>query len=967
MSRYLALFICFLGLLHASHAQRFRYLSYQGGDVPFQKVNQVVEDNKGFIWLGTDQGLFRFNGMRFEDFNISLESRYIKSFTRMHQDTLLFSNDSGIFKLFYQDKTPQISPWLTRELEKGQLGYPTQIFWDSQNRLWIGQLNGSVGYCRGEAGNCGMINLPGISKSSAMVFGEDQFGNIWIVVSGSGLYRFVPGENKIIRVPGYDGAQGLWIGGDRLIVAGQGIYDIRVDAHGRILTSKRKFISNTPFTYVTADGAGRFYLVSEPAIFTVDDQLLTLKAVYGSNDPHRVEQLPFSGINHLYFSSDQMQTGGTLWVSTNNSLGLLYTSYFKSVVGMAHDNVLGMAARGEQEVLISQGNVFSVNTQEKSYEQVPDLNRVTAMATFGSKSWFATAEGVIKEYNRGVLDREYNLSKRGGGIFYMKADHRGDVWFCQAPLQVPIKGIAKITRDGNIREYGEDDGFQSRILVADEGGRNELYVAGIGTTGYLFAYDREQDVFVDKSRPFPFKVSRNFEVHDLAVDQRGLVWLATTDGLLRYDTERIQRIPLGPYTLNEVRSVCAMPDGTLWLATDTSGLLHLDQDLNYVLFDEASGTPSKIAAYRSILLDKENRLWTGTAEGIVYSSVLNPRPMRTPKPVVQFLTSDSRGNGSGEFPEYGKDEEVQLQVLTVTYPGEGVRHQYKYFPADLAEEEIQDLEWTDVPVLGELRLGGLNPGQYTLRVRAQKPGGFGWSGASEQRIVIRRSWYTTPWGILLLAIGAGLFFWYGIRLWVIRKTRQLRATLISKEKELHQKEEELSSKMNTLKVQRQELKTAGVTIYLLSRLLRQIPPRATWKEVLPILCKLVELPTGMDAFELAFESGNDMRHYGFRKGQKKPQKRAKEFNEKDDLTSYVLTNKKPLIIYDIEKEAGQYINHRDHKGFHSRIYVPFGQINGAEAVLCAYGKEKNRFVQRDMTVLQILATFLSVNVVDELR
>ncbi|MBT8320690.1 MAG: GAF domain-containing protein, partial [Eudoraea sp.] len=120
-------------------------------------------------------------------------------------------------------------------------------------------------------------------------------------------------------------------------------------------------------------------------------------------------------------------------------------------------------------------------------------------------------------------------------------------------------------------------------------------------------------------------------------------------------------------------------------------------------------------------------------------------------------------------------------------------------------------------------------------------------------------------------------------------------------------------------------------------------------------------------FELAFESGNDMRHYGFKKGQKAPQKRAKEFNEKDELTSYVLTNKKPILIHNIDQEAGQYINHQDNKGFHSRIYVPFEQVNGAEAVLCVYGKEKNRFVQRDMTVLQILATFLSVNVIDELR
>ena len=209
----------------------------------------------------------------------------------------------------------------------------------------------------------------------------------------------------------------------------------------------------------------------------------------------------------------------------------------------------------------------------------------------------------------------------------MLADHKGEVWFCQAPRDKPIKGIAKIKSDGSIQEYGEMDGFQSRILVADEGGRKELYFAGIGEKNFLYAYNRQDDSFINVSLPFPFEVSRNFEVHDLAVDNRGLVWMGTTDGLLRYDTERIQRIPLGPFTTYEVRSVCAMPDGSLWLATDTNGLLHLDQALNYVLFDEASGTPSKIAAYRSLLVDGQNMLWEGTAEGAVHSTIDNPNPV----------------------------------------------------------------------------------------------------------------------------------------------------------------------------------------------------------------------------------------------------------------------------------------------------------------------------------------------------
>ena len=42
----------------------------------------------------------------------------------------------------------------------------------------------------------------------------------------------------------------------------------------------------------------------------------------------------------------------------------------------------------------------------------------------------------------------------------------------------------------------------------------------------------EKDVFVNLSLPLDFNVSPNFEVHDLAVDDKGVIWLASTNGLL---------------------------------------------------------------------------------------------------------------------------------------------------------------------------------------------------------------------------------------------------------------------------------------------------------------------------------------------------------------------------------------------------------------------------------------------------
>ena len=254
-----------------------------------------------------------------------------------------------------------------------------------------------------------------------------------------------------------------------------------------------------------------------------------------------------------------------------------------------------------------------------------------------------------------------------------------------------------------------------------------------------------------------------------------------------------------------------------------------------------------------------------------------------------------------------------------------------------------------------------------MEVCTQKPGGYSWSLPIEVPFHVRRPWYSTIGGIGLFVFLGMLLFVYGIRFYGRMKTEELVSLLSSKEKELTAKTALLDSQEDTMKHQKDALKSAGVSIYLLNRLIRQIPKRARWNKVLPVLSKLVELPTGMDAVELAFLEKATVQKVGFHRGNKKIEQREIEFNEKENLTSYVYNNKTPLLIGNNDKEAGQYVIQKDNRGYLSRIYVPFEQIKGSEAVLCVYGVAKDQFSTQDLTMIQILAEFLSANVTDELK
>ncbi|MEN8798404.1 MAG: hypothetical protein ABF293_04100 [Flavobacteriaceae bacterium] len=968
--RYTWTFLFIILWLGLAHGQKFQYVNHKGEDVPFGQVNKVIEDSYSYIWLATDRGLFRFDGITFEDFNTSLSSKDIKSLVHLDEDTILFSNDTGVYQLSYDDQKAIISPYVEVDESISDLEYPEEILVDSRGWLWISQRDGQVFLFDDEQKFVQRFTLFSGADTSQIFFGLDQYHRVWAFSPGNGLFYFNDDAKRFVHITGYDKYNYFHIIEDKILLAGERVVQLEIDSSAMIVRRDSLSSGGYSFTYLTVDKTGMIFLASEEGLYTLlPGRPHKLRQVYGSNDPHRIEPLPFNKINQIYFSSDQVRIGGKIWVATPDGLVLLYSGFFRSVSGMPMANTLTLGTTIRNEILVSQGNIFRIRNiaGEDIFDEFDTGEiRVTGITSNGPYVWLGTSEGRVIRARDGVRT-QFDFTDRGAGIFYLFEDSTGKIWFCQAPDDKPIIGVGLLNRRGESTEYGYDKGLLSRVLVLDEGGKSELYAAGIGLETYLYKYDRDKDLFENKSLPFPFKVSRNFEVHDITVDTRGIVWMATTDGLLQYDTEQIRRIDLGSHSQSEIRAICSLPDGSIWMATATSGMIHLDPEGNYVVFDEKSGTPSRISTYRAMALDNANRLWAGTAEGVVYSEMPFPAPLSTKKPSFERIVINAREHKIGRSISLRKNDIADFYFTSISYPGDENKVQYKYYRSGLPFDEIQDVPWFDGEVDSRVRIQPEIDGSYILEVRAQKPGGYSWSIPAKVNFKVLKPWYATWWGILLLVMLGAAIFGFSLRFFSKKMTADLQSLLYSKEKELSAKKRQLITQGDAIKSQEAALKTAGVSIYLLYRLLRQIPLQARWDKVLPILAKLVELPTGLDAFELAFVKKNIVHHLGFQRGQEDLQRRQEEFNEKDNLCSYVLHNKRDVLIRDCDKESGQYISLKDNRGYLSRIYIPFKQKRGAEAVICVYGKEADRFSTQDLTILHILAIFLSANVTDQLK
>nr|WP_298996247.1 GAF domain-containing protein [uncultured Allomuricauda sp.] len=950
----------FLGIALCS-AQNFRYTYYKHSDLPFKKVSQINQDAQGYMWIASDKGLFRFDGTQFEDFNLTLKSRNIKSLLSTHRDTLYFSNDEGLFRLTYQEGLPKINKWVETSEAETLMGYPEELFRDSKGRFWVSQLDGSVFSIDASGKLQRKFQLSNHPKTGKITFGEDKNNTIWAMIPDEGLFYLNENQKKFTLFQTFPSCQHFAANGAKLIVVGNDIKIFTLDDKKNVKREKVINSDEIRFNQISKDLEGNYFLSADKGLFSLDIDKGIFQKVFGSNDPHRVEELPFISFDHLYFAPSELRKGGDIWVSTQQGFGILQFPFFQSVSGLPHDNVLSINTHSKNKVLLAMGNLFQLEKANPSFsfDKNLELSRISSISTFNDMTWYGTSDGSILFFKNGSQQRVYNLSEVGGGIFFMSTDHVGETWFCQAPLDKPILGVKKVSSTGTIVDYGVRKGINSRILVIKEGGRSEIYAAGIGADSYLFKYDRENDTFQDKSLPFKFEVGSNFEVHDLTIDHQGVVWLATTDGLLKYDTETINRVNLGPFTTQEIRSITSSKDGNLWLATDTNGLIFYGKNKSYVQFDESSGTPSKVSTYRNLSIDQNEFLWFGTAEGVVYSSVANAGPLRTKSPIIKSILVNDKNVEQNEMLNVHEKSRVELHVSTTAFPGKEVLYQYKIIDDEHLKIGSDHASWSDPVSSSKISLPEIKSGEYTLKIRGQQKGGHMWSAPSILNLTIKPMWYSTWWGVLILSIGGILLFWITTRQWGRFKTRNLRKLLLEEQLILAKKEALLVKKDSALRLQQEELKSTGANVYMLNRLLSSLPQSGTWPEIFKGLKRLVELPTGIDAFEIARVEGGEIRYQGFYRNKTGHIRRKEEFNEKENFASYVATTGKPLILDNVSKQALNYLCNVPENGFSSHLLVPFQQ-QGNTAVFCVYGTEEKKFSQRDLSLIQILTNFLGL-------
>jgi ligand-binding sensor domain-containing protein len=770
----LLLLFCLSSSLRAvdptTHISQYAHSAWRIQDGVFSGApNAITQTADGYLWIGTPNGLFRFDGVRFTSlapaegklplgaiFSLlggtdgSLWIGTESSLARLRDGVVTkFTDGRGRVNAIIQDHNGTV--WITRSRPLDEKGPLCQVV---DARL----------LCKGKA--------DGITRLYAGPLVEDLAGNLWLG-SANILTRWRVGSSATFAPAALNQAEGV-SGVQALAVTRDGSIWSGIDRKGR--------------------GLGLQQLIK------------------GSWKPFAT---PGLNSENLAVNALFVDRQNTLWVGTQN-YGVYRihegrAEHFSGADGLSGDTVSGFYEDRE-------GNLWVATTEGvDSFRDVPVLTFSTREGLSSSKvnSVLAAHDGAVWIGNSGSLDYirgdKLNAIRLPSGqrVTSLFEDHTGQLW-------VGIDDGLYIYKEGRFEEItGAKLGPLGPVVAITEDRDRNIWVQSVGKPRRLV---RIQDRKV-REELLPPGVPIAFS---LAADPRGGIWLGlTTGGLARYQDNHLETFPTGETPNPKVVQLVVRPDGSM-LGASTGGLIYwrngtiktltarnglpcdsvysltagdgdgvwlyaqcgivhvLDGELNkwwgdgrttvrvetFDVFDGARPWSTPFQPHGSRAPD--GRLWFAN-ENVV--QMIDPKHLRVntlaPPVHVEQLLADHKSYSLSprvSLPALTRDLEIDYAALSFGVP-QKVRFRYRL--------EGHDPGWQEAQTRREAFYNDLPPGQYRFRVIACNNSGIWNETGANLDFTIAPAWFQTKW-FFVLSVSSGLML---IGLFISMRMRQMRKSL----------------------------------------------------------------------------------------------------------------------------------------------------------------------------------------------
>lgn len=619
---FLLYFFVSTGLYSQKPNFRFQNYSIEHG-LSQSAAFRILQDRRGYIWIGTEQGLNRFDGYNF-----------------------------AVYDYNYDDPNSLSNSYVLSILE------------DTAGILWVGTNGGGLNKFDTVAHKFThyFIDPESINSMNNVITAilEDRFGELWVGTAGGGLKKFDREKktftNFNVKTVSYSRSSDLNNAGENTINAlledNTGVLWAGTDEGLSRLDRERKLLvpggfSGIKTTVIFQDRQGTLWIGTENGFNTFVPS--TGEIVHFTIPAGEENRVAANYIRVIF--EDRL---GVLWIGTDYGLYIfdrkekVFHSYLqdsKVPYSLISNDVRSIFEdrSGALWIGVYSGGISKLNRTEQSFKHyypdlakpgTPDYRMVFEIYEDRDKIlWLGTYNGGLVALNRDTGEaRSYKNqpndpeSLSDNKIWALSEDREGMIWVGTAG-----KGLNRFSRKtGKFTRYRHQPGNPNSLcndtissIIEDQ--ESNLW---IGTNGGLNKLDPQRKNFtLFTANPNNIKTLAHNMIFDMLRDRTGLLWIGTRGGLSIFNPKNNSFTSYRANSKNKETNIfyypifafCEDRQGIIWIGT-TSGLLKFEVERGAANFyTENDGLPNNVI--NGILEDEQGNLWLSTNNGV---SKFNP-------------------------------------------------------------------------------------------------------------------------------------------------------------------------------------------------------------------------------------------------------------------------------------------------------------------------------------------------------
>lgn len=730
---------------------------------PAGQVYAIAQTADGYLWVGTEKGLVRFDGLTFKLIQPpNSQGGATSSVLGLTTDAAgnLWVRLEGARLLRYHDGTFED---MSRSFERPESAITAMCRGQRGEALFSGFMNGIFKYQVGSFAR--LAGLPAPPDFLVISMAETSDGDVWLGTRDTGLFRVNGGQiypgpaalrdrkincllssgNELLI--GTDDGLARWHGNEFLATAWPPSLK-----HAQILSMIKDRESNTWIG--TADALVR---IGPAGDFSVEKT--------GSRQA--------GGVTAIFQDRER-----NLWAGSPNGLERLRKAAFTTysvAEGLPSDRVGPVYADSEGRIWFAplEGGLYWIGDGEVHSVKTAGLDKDVIYSITGADSdlWLGRQTGGLTHlhYTGDSVESETYTQAQGlaqNNIYAVRETSDGAVW-----AGTLSAGLSRY-EDGRFTTYTKGDGLASNTITSiAEAPDGTIW---LGTPSGLSAFLRGQWRTYTSKDGLP-----EGTVNCLLLDRVGVLWVGTANGLAVIRSAQVQAFVKAPDWLREaILGIVEDKAGWLWIAT-ANHVLRVERDdlLRQSLspeevreYDIADGLRSTegVQRERSIARDTMGRIWLSTNHGLSFVDPARIDGRSSPAIVhIDGISADGREmnlRNPVRVPPPHRRVTIGYAGLSLAVPAR-VRFKFKL--------DGFDHDWSEPTASREAVYTNLSPGSYHFHLIASNSDGLWNSSESVLQFQIEPVFWQTWWFRLGCAFVLSVAVLAFLRLRTLRLTQQL--------------------------------------------------------------------------------------------------------------------------------------------------------------------------------------------------